>query len=500
MQPSTPMRLPSRPTSKSFAPSSNVESCSFRHDTLAETRNYPNLWVRPAATNKEAAPMLTLDQLQAKVASQKTALPALYGDVDFGIKPERFADEPVIENGPKGKFDEMRPQVLADAEKVARMRAYTMLGDTVADAYAALMPKYGFRGLIGMLKQACDHGVEAVPDAPPELVNFIRAMEATPDWVDMKLVEEGARQSREDAANYSPFVIRGAFIATFMNKYSALPMALTGTLSSDTAARRVKDTASFFITSTLPGALERHGPGFKSAAMVRLMHSMVRFNALKRSNVWDVKTFGIPIPQVDQMPAGLIGTFLLAFKITAKGRFEYTEVERARVELSRYRCFLLGLPEELAPATPKEMVDMMVRYDQTLRKGFDDATCGELTRATLAAYLPSDEKLGSKIFDRIERRFSKIFFLLSFLGGDKAKAEAMGVKITAGDWATFIACSLFIGVRKGLYGIACRLPGASKLADRMLVKKLERMLDSYGHPAHTTDANQYRPTVLKAAE
>ena len=39
----------------------------------------------------------------------------------------------------------------------------------------------------------------------------------------------------------------------------ALPMALTGTLSNETAAKRVKDTASFFITSTLPGALERLG-------------------------------------------------------------------------------------------------------------------------------------------------------------------------------------------------------------------------------------------------
>ena len=443
--------------------------------------------------------MLTLDQLQAKVASQKSNLPALYGDVDFTTKPERFADEPVLEGPSQSKFDHMRPQLLADTEKVARMRAYTMLGDTVADAYAALMPTYGFRGLIGMLKQACDHGVESVPDAPPELVNFIRAMEATPDWVDMKLVEEGARQSREDAANYSPFVIRGAFIATFMNKYSALPMALTGTLSSDTAARRVKDTASFFMTSTLPGALERFGPGFKSAAMVRLMHSMVRFNALRRSNMWDVKTFGIPIPQVDQMPAGLIGTFLLAFKITGKGRFQYTDVERARVELSRYRCFLLGLPEELAPATPKDMVDMMVLYEQTLRKGFDDKTCGELTRATLAAYLPPDEKLGSKIFDRIERRFSKIFFLLSFLGGDKKKAADMGVKIGALDWATFIACSLFIGARKGFYALGGAIPGLRRATDRMLVKKIERMLDSYGHPAHTTDATQYKPAVVRHA-
>ena len=40
--------------------------------------------------------MLTLDQLRAKVASQKTTLPALYGEVDFATKPERFADEAVI--------------------------------------------------------------------------------------------------------------------------------------------------------------------------------------------------------------------------------------------------------------------------------------------------------------------------------------------------------------------------------------------------------------------
>jgi hypothetical protein len=441
--------------------------------------------------------MLTIEELRAKVASQREKLPALYGDVDFSIKPERFADEAVITGPDKSRNDHLRPEIMKNVGLVERMRAYTMLGDTVADAYAALMPKYGFKKTVSMLTEACERGVETIADAPPELVSFIRAMEATPDWVDMKLVEEGARQSREDSANYSPFVIRGAFIATFMNKYSALPMALTGTLSNETAGRRVKDTASFFITSVLPGALERYGPGFKAAAMVRLMHSMVRFNALKRSNMWDVKTFGIPIPQVDQMPAGLIGTFLLAFKITGQGRFHYTEVERARVELARYRCFLLGLPEELLPETPKEMVEVMMMYDQTLRKGFDDKTCGELVRATLAAYLPADEKLGSRIFDRIERSFSKIFFLLSFLAGDKKKAEAMGVKIGARDWAVFVACSLFIGVRKGLYAIAARTPGLRQATDRMLVRKLNQMLKDYGHAEFTSDHATYRPAKLQ---
>ena len=43
-----------------------------------------------------------------------------------------------------------------------------------------------------------------------------------------------------------------------------------------------------------------------AAAMVRLMHSMVRFNLLHRGDHWDVKTYGIPIPQVDQMPVASV--------------------------------------------------------------------------------------------------------------------------------------------------------------------------------------------------
>ncbi len=79
--------------------------------------------------------------------------------------------------------------------------------------------------------------------------------------------------------------------------------------------------------------------------MVRLMHSM----AVQRlsSGRWDVSVYGVPIPQVDQMPAGLILIFLMAFKIIGEGRRHFTPDERAKVELSRYRCFLLGLPEDL---------------------------------------------------------------------------------------------------------------------------------------------------------
>src|SRR5690606_12535898 len=325
-----------------------------------------------------------------RVRGQAEALPDLFGRFDFDRPPERWAPEPdaVSELGRVRGAD--RAAYLEDPQLLARIREYTMLGDRTGDAYAALMPRYGFQRTVAMLVEACDRGVEAVQDAAAELVALIREMEQKPAWLDMGLVEEGAAYERNATANLSPFLIRGAFIATFLNKYSALPMALTGTLGHATAARRVKETATFFATTALPGALERFGPGFKAAAMVRLMHAMVRVNILSRPDMWDAKTYGVPIPQLDQMPAGLIPIYFLSQEVLAKGRTRFTRLERARVELARYRCYLLGLPEDLLADTPQEIVRIWRTRSATLRYEYDDRICGGLLRATMEAELSAD--------------------------------------------------------------------------------------------------------------
>ena len=53
-----------------------------------------------------------------------------------------------------GLAGEVELECVPQGTLVERMRAYTMLGDTVADAYAALMPKYGFRKTVAMLVEA----------------------------------------------------------------------------------------------------------------------------------------------------------------------------------------------------------------------------------------------------------------------------------------------------------------------------------------------------------
>src|SRR3546814_15861476 len=112
-----------------------------------------------------------------RVRGQADALPDLFGRFDFDKAPERWAPEAdaVSELGRVRSLD--RSDYLRDPDLLARIREYTMLGDRTGDAYAALMPRYGFPRPVAMLVDACEKGIEAVGDAAAELAAMIRAVE-----------------------------------------------------------------------------------------------------------------------------------------------------------------------------------------------------------------------------------------------------------------------------------------------------------------------------------
>jgi hypothetical protein len=426
-------------------------------------------------------------ELADRVRSQRELQPAMYGDLDLARTPYRFTVDPAVRSSLPG-WVAGRDELLEDDATVELMRTATMLGDVVADPYAALLDTYGTKRLIAMLTQACREGVDAVPDAPEELRTFIASMEEQPDWLDMDLVEEGARHSRISAAFLAPYLTRGAFIATFINTYAALPMALTGALSDKRAARRVTETASFFAVTTLPGALDRHGIGFETTAHVRLMHSVVRFNALKRSAKWDQDVYGVPVPQVDQMPAGMINIYILAAGAVRAGRTEWTPRERAIHEFVRYRCFLMGLPEDLLPEDPAGIVRVFHARAATLRHDFDDAICGELVRSTLAAYLRPEHTWRDRLADRVEKAWSKTFFTRSFGRGD-GDAEAMGVRLDRLDRLLVLATTPYI---IGRFALVVRASGTARLqpwADAYTLRVLRRWLATYGVEETMTEAH-----------
>ncbi|RYD40294.1 MAG: DUF2236 domain-containing protein, partial [Sphingomonadales bacterium] len=139
-----------------------------------------------------------------RVRDQARALPDLFGRFDFDKAPERWAPEADAVSELSSVRSVDRAAYLNDSDLLARIREYTMLGDRTGDAYAALMPRLGFQQTVAMLVDACDKGIEAVPDAPLELAALIREMEQKPDWLDMELVEEGAAYERNATANLSP--------------------------------------------------------------------------------------------------------------------------------------------------------------------------------------------------------------------------------------------------------------------------------------------------------
>ena len=434
---------------------------------------------------------MSIETLRERVRHQRDELPGMYGSIDFDLVPERLALGPDDEADLPSGMRVSREELLADTELIDIMATATMLGDVVCDAYVSRMPDVGMQRLIEMVRVACRDGIDAVEDPPDELVAFIDAMEAVPDWIDLDMVERGARSERVSAALAAPYGIRGAFLATFLNEYAALPMAITGSLSDKRAARRVNETASFFASSVLPGGMRRDGPGFEAAAMVRLMHSMVRYNALHRSDRWDQAKFGIPIPQVDQMPAGLISSFLLAAPAVRAGRTEFSEDDRCQIEMARYRCHLLGLPEELLPTQPHTLMRIFLARAATLRKGFDDATCGELVRATMGAYLRPDHSLPNRIAESFERSFSTAFFIKVFLQGDEERAAAMGVTLDNGDKLKVAAAAPLIYGRLKAVQLLDRVGPLRPITDAAVTWTLKQRLRSYGHPEFRTDASTY---------
>src|SRR5690606_7189508 len=108
-------------------------------------------------------------ELARRVRSQGELQPGLYGDLDFGKQPYRLATGPGAPSSlPRGVAD--RDTILADDRVVELMSTATMLGDVVADPYAALSAEHSVTSLIGMVHRACREGLDAVPEAPPELV------------------------------------------------------------------------------------------------------------------------------------------------------------------------------------------------------------------------------------------------------------------------------------------------------------------------------------------
>ncbi|MEU7141098.1 oxygenase MpaB family protein [Nocardia sp. NPDC046473] len=221
--------------------------------------------------------------------------------------------------------------------------------DALLEAFAALPGRTGWQ----LLDTALTEGLDAVPDAPAELRNFLQPLLTPPAWVDLDRVDQGA------ACYWRLGALVGlSGISTLASSYQppavALTLTRTGRLEK-MAVRRVDETADWLLKVTVPGGARPGTEGFAAAVKVRLVHATIRRHILTGTD-WDTDTLGQPINALHMaMTATLIFLHIPLHAMRDLGvRFTDDELQ-ALIDQWRWIGYLSGAPEHLLPTTAAEL-------------------------------------------------------------------------------------------------------------------------------------------------
>jgi len=416
---------------------------------------------------------------------QKSIAPAVYGALDLDITPERFrtqlGENSIIKDNPRIQT------LLADTEKVEFFRQLTLMGDPLADAFAAVIPTLGYKTARAMLDKAAAEGIDRVADAPPELVALMRSVETVPDWVDWTRIERASENGRLLTALVGEAIIRVAFMMTYVNGYQGLPMVITGALTSESAAKRMKETISTFKLATLPGALRRGGEAYQSAVKVRVMHAMVRTSLLRRPKIWDYSVYGTPIPQVDQMGAALGFNYLMSLR-ALKNAGRFSEYEACAVEQARYLAYLLGMHDQFLSNDPRQIVETWNLCQATLRHQYDERG-RDLNTATLNAYRRNSKRWFDRTFHTLDVKSTR-FMYTKMVG--RRTAEAMGVHSKRSDALAFASLFAPLGIGFGALSLLKKVPGGRARIDQRATEEILRQLANEGTAEYRTNESDYK--------
>lgn len=236
----------------------------------------------------------------------------------------------------------------ADRAQLRRLRTFAQAEDPLADAVVRMIERRPRGRGRAQFERALTQGIESLNDPPDELWEFFHEVESRPYWVDFDRLERGARViTRTGLIGMVPLgdmSLMGGYLASRAVK----TLVGTGDLEQD-AARRLAETATWWIDVTTPGALRHGQDGYASVLRVRLVHAHVRA-AMNRRDDWDYDAWDRPVNQVQT--AGTLLLFSLVFLLgTQMLGVRYTRREREDVlHLWRYVGWLMGVDDELLPA------------------------------------------------------------------------------------------------------------------------------------------------------
>lgn len=262
-----------------------------------------------------------------------------------------------------------------------------------------------------LLEQALAHGVGSIPDAPESLRRLFADIERDPDWVDLELVEHGARVFRRYGT--SVFRFAGAITLTAYAESSvAKPLALTGAYAGKSARHRFLETAAFWIAVSEPGGLAPGAPGRASALRVRVMHVFVREKLLAHPE-WNLDAWGVPISQADATLTLMGGSVAPGLALYAMGYRTSKRDILALMHFWRYVGHLMGVRPRWYPSSLREAAQLsFLTFVKGAHRAGDDER--RLCQAYAHAFAPAPDapwvdRLRGGVSHRVHLGYTRFF-------------------------------------------------------------------------------------------
>ncbi|MCX8556622.1 hypothetical protein A5642_12035 [Mycolicibacterium mucogenicum] len=346
--------------------------------------------------------------------------------------------------------------------EVPRSTAWTDLfvdhlwqGDELMDAVVARFRAMGMADGCAMLDRALDHGIDALPNAPAELVALFNQLDNPPAWYDPQQWEAGRRLWIDASLAGKVGMVAGDTFGTFVGDEVAYATGQTGRFVSD-FYRRNLETLAWFRNMTYPGALERWAEPFKDTVRVRLMHSQVRAGLRQ---TWGDEQFahhGNPISNAMMMNAAISFGLQPLLIDHAHGRTCSSADLDAALMYWAYIAHVFGVAEELIPRNTAEAIEAM---------DFTVAYAGgpsEWTDTMVGAAIDGQSAAGT-----IKRALATpLLGLLAYYGGDDlAHAMVRGTSLAGVNLRPWMGVSkVLVNVNVGLRRLLDRVPGATARA------------------------------------
>ncbi len=360
-------------------------------------------------------------------------------------------------------------------------------GDDLADAFVADFAALGHSRAMRMLRQACRQGIDAVAQAPPSLRALFAQLDATPDWVDLAVIDRDnahiGRYTRQSG------IVLGAasLVSGYANAAASRPLAMTGRYVESAGARTI-EVSSWLTAVTRRGGLARHADGFELTVRVRVIHALVRA-ALSADPEWDLPAWGLPICQ-SYLAYTLVEFCLIPLRgLRTIGAPYLPHEEAAAYARWRYLGHLLGIDPDLLPATREEQERLEEIYLLT-RPPVDDF-CRDLVASINRDFLVAEiEELLPTRPARLRRAAPPVVHALErlFLGDDLADELAIP---EAPRTVRLLRRTgpLLARLHGGLDRVTPLLGPRTRLGDRYRVKQDARLRGRYGVQHDLVDAS-----------